>query len=238
MRLRLLIAFLLAGLTGGLTGCDDKSKEQAQQVREQAQKQAESSYKDASEWVANQRFDELLAPYRESARAMLNSAGSGTNSALNSVALAPGEKAGMELQAVRFAGKHLPAVRAMVRYADARKAWQEAVKNPDLEARAKQQHAAKRQCLLACLEAGIDLTVLGTGGLIDQTARHADKVLSALKTAQGAAIFGAPAIADKLTEFLDAALQIPSVSCTMETMVSFDLEKLGDTVTGAEGSGK
>lgn len=238
MRLRRAIAFLVLGTICSLTGCDNGTKEQVQTIKEQAQKQAETALEDASDWAARQRLDELLAPYRESARELLNQAGSGANSSLNAVAVAPGEKAAIELQAVRFTAKHLPAIRALVRYADARKAYQAAEQIPDPEARAKARHAAKRECLLACLEAGIDVTILGAGGLIDQTARHANQVLSALKAAQAAAIFGAPQIADQLTQFLDAALQIPSVNVTMETMLTFDLERLGDTVTGGAPSPK
>ena len=182
----------------------------------------------------------LLAEWRdlyngseEDLRALLNSTGSGIEGGLNSVANDFNLESTASRKAADFALTHTPLLRGVKRYADARVLYASAESSEDMAERDLQQSLARRECLIACFEAGIDVTTLGNGGMGDALGKHADKVLSLLKKTEKLGLLKhigvlSTAQASQVDVLLAATTQIPSVRMAMDQMLSFDFSTLGD----------
>lgn len=211
---------------------DDVSK----WAKENSQKAIDNGQKalDETGALAKRTFNDAISSCQDDARYLLNKAGSGAESGLGYLSVPPGEKPAVEKQAIRFAAKSVPALRGVVRYADARQTWAAAEKLSDPKAQAAMRQTAKRECLLACLHTGLDVTSLGTTGMVDQAAGHASNVLKVLEQGQKIGAYASFAPADPLAPCLDAALTVPTIDYAMEVLVSVELSKIGDLAVGAK----
>lgn len=138
--------------------------------------------KSLSKWSTEEMHD-YAVEMREKYGDDLNAAGAHVNELLDKIARDPNEKFTTAYKAGHMIVLMIPIVGPTKRYADARKLYEIGRAEQD-EARMQE---ARREVLIACAEAGLDIGTLGlVGAHVDLVATGADKALKMLKLSRNA----------------------------------------------------
>ena len=176
------------GCAVGVIGCDsgtvesakDKLNDSAKQLSDQGKKVGRQLMLKGKRW-ATWSLDEaaefgqsVLEEYGDD----LNSAGSVINDVLNSIAKDPDVDLTTTERVGRIVVLMIPLVGPTKRFADARKQFE----SGEIEQDKLKMQKARRECVVAMAEAGLDIGTLGlVGAKVDLIATGADKVLVLLK---------------------------------------------------------
>ena len=138
--------------------------------------------------------------------------------------------------AARFVLRSIPVVGRLDRYADAR-ALYAAHADGDDEASVAMRAEARRQCLLACIQGGLDLTLLGLPSALEMPVVLADQLVDAAVLGQRTSklIDQVPWVdvswgemraenLDVLSPTLDRALAVEAVDRAMTRMLTYDFQ--------------
>jgi hypothetical protein len=144
---------------------------------------------------------------------------------------------------VRFVVDQVPLLRTSVAYGEARKRFKDAQGISEEAKRQLEEHQARRECLQACLQTGIDVTTLGTSGLIDKVAKNVDRVFGMLQVLRDVQNWVVVMRTDYLSGLLDKLLEVPRINQAMHILVSWEpsqlsaLENLPGTDPASESNG-
>jgi len=177
--------------------------------------------KELGEWTLDEMRElgaQLAAEYGDD----INQGGAVVNELLVKIARDPSDGVTSIEKAGRIVVLMIPFIGPTKRYADARALFKVGSELPDP---AKKQEA-RRECLVACAEAGLDIGTLGlVGGRIDTVATGVDRVLTALKLSRNVNAL----VGDDLKTFddlLDQVLESEAIRSGLDAALAVDLARV------------
>ncbi|MCA8960474.1 MAG: hypothetical protein KDC38_08175 [Planctomycetes bacterium] len=228
----------------GLGGCDSptvdsvkqraangtrRAVEEARQLGRTTWDQGAEWWERSSEWSGHRLAD--FHAYGERLRREhaddINAVGAALDAFLRRIALDPEANLSARSRVARMMVVMIPFAGPTKRFADARALFGASIEPRD---DARLQHA-RRECLLACAEIGLDITAFGLIEHADLVATGLDRVLTTLKVTRsvGALVHED---ADLLSWFLDQLLDNAIIRDGIDTALRLDLSQLVPTEDG------
>ena len=222
-----------------LSGCGADSAEEAREMARDAQDRVASEARELAERgkefgqsmmlegkeLSDWSLEEMGA-YAEALRERygddVNATGAHVNELLDRIARDPNEDVTTTDKVGRMIVLMIPFVGPTTRYIDARKLYEVGQAEQDAES----MRRARRETLIACAEAGLDIGTLGlVGSRVDLVATGADRVLVALKLSRSINVLVGEDL-KTLDDLLDHLLEQEDVRTGVDNALTVDLSMI------------